>query len=115
MRANHALAQDSLHHIVSRIRTRKQRGLEGSQPRNPTPNDALGAFMTTRKFVASFDKCLPRSIALVDYLAEANLFPYFVMGVKMKPFAAHAWVQLNDTVLNDSVDTVTRYTPILVV
>jgi hypothetical protein len=41
---------------------------------------------------------------------EVNL----VVGVAI-PFAAHCWVQHADMVLNDSVDIVSRYEPILVI
>lgn len=38
-----------------------------------------------------------------------------VIGVKVSPFGAHAWVQDGEVVLNDFVDVARIYTPILVV
>jgi hypothetical protein len=52
---------------------------------------------------------------MVRYLRRHQYFPDLVLGVRMMPFAAHAWVQDGDTVLNDTVDYVSAYTPILVV
>ena len=38
----------------------------------------------------------------------------WVFAVKGAPFAAHCWIQLGDIVLNDSVENVRAYTPIMV-
>ncbi|GAD58270.1 hypothetical protein MBEBAB_0520 [Brevundimonas abyssalis TAR-001] len=38
-----------------------------------------------------------------------------VFGIKLVPFGAHCWVQAGETVLNDTVDNVSEYTPIMVV
>ena len=38
-----------------------------------------------------------------------------VFAVMTRPFAAHCWVQLDETVLNDRLDHVRKFTPILVV
>jgi hypothetical protein len=35
--------------------------------------------------------------------------------VKLEPFGAHCWIQDDDTVLNDTVEVVRQYTPVLVV
>jgi hypothetical protein len=43
------------------------------------------------------------------------VFPRWVFGVQSRPFAAHCWLQLGGVVLNDTVDHVKRYTPIMVV
>jgi hypothetical protein len=54
-------------------------------------------------------------LALVDFLAYLHFYPDLVIGVRLAPFSFHAWVQFGDIVLNDEVDTVRPYTPILVV
>jgi hypothetical protein len=38
-----------------------------------------------------------------------------VLGVKQGPFGAHCWVQHGSEILNDSVEEVLRYRPILVI
>jgi hypothetical protein len=58
--------------------------------------------------------CLFDSLALVDFLTRNNVVARLTLGVRSKPFGAHAWVQWHDVALNDSVENVTRYTPILV-
>ena len=47
---------------------------------------------------------------LIGLGIEANL----VLGVRRKPWAAHAWVQAGNTVLSDYCDIVRPFTPILV-
>ena len=43
------------------------------------------------------------------------LSAFLVIGVTASPFGAHAWVQIGDVVLNDSVDRVRRFVPILTI
>lgn len=76
---------------------------------------AASAFEMTSRFLRSHDQCLPRSIALAHYLAARNLPAELVMGVKLRPFAAHAWVQSGPWLLNDRIDVIRNYTPILAV
>lgn len=66
-------------------------------------------------FFTSKDACLFDALALSEFLAGHGIHPHWVFGVQARPFAAHCWLQLGGTVLNDTVDHVKRYTPILVV
>jgi hypothetical protein len=52
---------------------------------------------------------------LLEYLAWYRIFPTWVFGVQTRPFAAHCWLQHENIVLNDTVEHVTRYTPIMTV
>ena len=63
---------------------------------------------------SSRDRCLPRSFALTHALREAGNEVALVIGVALHPFAAHAWVQDGDRVLNDTLDHVALFKPILV-
>jgi hypothetical protein len=65
--------------------------------------------------VRSYDQCLVRSIALTRHLASRGVAADFVIGVQIRPFSAHAWVQQDGLLLNESCDGVRGYTPILVV
>lgn len=73
------------------------------------------AFEHARLLRTAADRCLPRSIALSTCLAMSGITARAVIGVRLAPFAAHSWVQAGDEVLNDSVEEVLRYQPILVV
>ncbi|MEJ1962124.1 MAG: lasso peptide biosynthesis B2 protein [Gammaproteobacteria bacterium] len=59
-------------------------------------------------------ECLFESLAMSEFLAFDRIFPLWVFGVDIAPFAAHCWLQAEDTVLNDTPEEVCRYTPILV-
>ncbi len=86
----------------------------------PEPHDreltaTAAAFAQLRYVATAHDRCLTRSIALASRLYAQGLSAELVLGVQLRPFAAHAWVQAGDRVLNDRVDVVRDFTPILVV
>lgn len=60
--------------------------------------------------------CLFDSLALLYFLLREGLQPQWVVGVRSSPsFMAHSWVQHGETLLNDSLDRVSVYTPIMAV
>lgn len=60
-------------------------------------------------------KCLLRAFLLLRTLHRAGLDALWVFGVSTWPFQAHCWLQVGDTVLDDTFERVGAYTPILVV
>ena len=76
---------------------------------------AVNDYVSSRRALSAQDECLRWSIAMVRYLSRFGYWPRLVLGVRMLPFAAHAWVQDGDTVLNDSLEHIAPYTPILVI
>ncbi|MBB3860875.1 pimeloyl-ACP methyl ester carboxylesterase [Novosphingobium hassiacum] len=85
----------------------------------PAPDNRAGRVVRGFAFAcylrSAADRCLSRSLALADQLARRGCRTHVVFGVKLAPFAAHCWVQADDLVLNETVEEVARYTPILVV
>lgn len=75
----------------------------------------IRGFEHARLLRTAADRCLPRSLALAFCLAARNVRTHVVIGVKLAPFGAHCWVQGGDEVLNDSVEEVLRFKPILVI
>lgn len=75
----------------------------------------LRAFEHARLLRSAANRCLPRSIALIMRLARCGMRAQIVIGVRSDPFGAHCWAQHGNAVLNDTVEEVLRYTPILVV
>jgi hypothetical protein len=61
------------------------------------------------------DHCLLDSLILTDFLYRNGLIPTFVIGIRTKPFLAHAWVQIEDCVMDDRLESLENMTPILVV
>jgi hypothetical protein len=60
-------------------------------------------------------ECLFRAFLLLAYLRLAGRDATWVFGVRTYPFRAHCWVQVGDMLLNDAVERVCAYTPILAV
>lgn len=58
--------------------------------------------------------CLRRSALLLAFLRRRGLAARWVFGVRVWPFRAHCWVQIDDLCLNDDVERLRAYTPILV-
>jgi hypothetical protein len=78
--------------------------------------ELIATFASLRPYVfTSKDACLFEALALGQFLAGFSLHPHWVFGVQARPFAAHCWLQHEDIVLNDTVDHVSRYAPIMVV
>lgn len=57
-------------------------------------------------------ECLVRSALLMRFLQQRGLGADWVFGVRLWPFTAHCWVQLDGICLNDDVERLTSYTPI---
>jgi Transglutaminase-like superfamily/Coenzyme PQQ synthesis protein D (PqqD) len=53
--------------------------------------------------------CLPRSLALYQFLLSAGVPADHYIGVRRYPFKAHAWVKSGNRVLCDSADFVHRF------
>jgi len=60
-------------------------------------------------------QCLYRAALLRQYLGRDRGLATWVFGVTTWPLAAHCWLQVDGLVLNDRLDQVQRYTPILAV
>lgn len=59
-------------------------------------------------------KCLLRSFILRRLLERQGMSAAWVFGVATWPFSAHCWLQAGEVVLDDTVERVSRFTPILV-
>jgi len=66
-------------------------------------------------FYTAAGQCLRDSLMLTEFLQRCGAKPTLVLGVKTRPFAAHAWVQVGPYVANGTVENVATYTPILAI
>lgn len=113
--ASWALRTTPLIRIVDSIRTRKRRH-PTSMPADPNRTAQLVAtFMKFRPFFPRNYRCLFDSLALIRFLSRFDLYPDWVFGVQDDPFSAHCWVQADTMVLNDHLDHIRCYTPIMTV
>lgn len=86
--------------------------------RSPLNDAALervaAAFHATAGIVTAVDQCLPRALAAHRMCHRWGAAAALVLGVRLAPFAAHAWVQADDKVVVGDLEQVRLYTPILV-
>lgn len=61
------------------------------------------------------DRCLVRSLAFICICLRRGFTPSLVFGVQASPFSAHCWVQQGEAVLNDTIENVRPFTPIMAV
>lgn len=71
-------------------------------------------FQVLRTFVPKSGRCLPSSMMLLAFLRLHNVRAAWVFGVRTHPFEAHCWIECDGIVLNDSLEHVRWFTPILV-
>jgi hypothetical protein len=50
---------------------------------------------------------------MLEFLASYRFLPQVVFGVIADPFQAHCWLQEGNVVLNDDLERVGKYKPIL--
>jgi hypothetical protein len=98
--------------IIKRIRSRAsaldQQGDLATIRNRVTLFQKLAPFFITRT-----DSCVFTTLALGDFLHRYQLHPGYVFGVRTVPFSAHCWLQMGSVVINDTVENVGTYTPIL--
>lgn len=94
--------------------------VEAAQGRAPPEVSRLSAavaeaqaFQAMLPWVPFQGDCLFRAIMLGAFLRRRGLEATWVIGCQTWPFEAHCWLQVGDTVLDDSADHVAGFTPIL--
>jgi hypothetical protein len=113
-RASRELRGQPFQLTVERVRTRKS---------HDSARAGALDFERARALVSVFDRlrwfyprsylCLFDSLALIHFLARFRVYPDWVFGVTADPFEAHCWVQSGSVVLNDTLERVSAFTPIM--
>ncbi|MBO9378360.1 lasso peptide biosynthesis B2 protein [Sphingomonas histidinilytica] len=89
----------------------------GIRPRRSAPvSEVHGiARMTARlrPLVPRSGRCLVRSLLLLHMLELRGAHAKWIFGVRTHPFDAHCWVEHDGVVLNDTLEHVRWYTPIV--
>ncbi|WP_158511744.1 lasso peptide biosynthesis B2 protein [Sphingobium sp. TKS] len=73
----------------------------------------IAAHRKAALFAGRHDRCVEKSLAAAWHLGIARIRCTVVVGVRSTPFLAHCWLQRDHCVLNDELDKVTTFTPIL--
>lgn len=99
--------------IVSRARQRQSAVMAGCSPARVM--ETAQAVAEILPWVPFQGDCLFRALLLQAALRRRGHGASLVLGVQTWPFEAHAWVQSGDLVLDDGLDHVSGFTPILAV
>lgn len=75
----------------------------------------MSAYRTLDLFLSPEARCIARSTAMARSLVRHGSDFEFVIGVRSGPFGAHCWLGKGDLVLNDRLDKVRDFSPILVI
>jgi hypothetical protein len=116
MSAKCALRMYTLHRIVLHERRKAIAASSSGVTFDPMRAAPLCSVYSRLRVIATGPgQCLFDSLALKRFLAKYGLFPEWIFGVHLNPFAAHCWLQHGDTLVHDSLDFVRRFTPIMAV
>jgi hypothetical protein len=115
-KASRQLRGQTFESTVAFVRARKRRKGDSERPLDIALAHSLtSVFDRLRLFYPRSYQCLFDSLALINFLAHFNLYPDWVFGVTAEPFEAHCWVQAGSIVLNDTLERVSAFTPIMYV
>lgn len=78
--------------------------------------DAMNAFRQLRPWLYTANNhCLLDSLVAAHYLLRVHCEPRLIVGVRTRPFRAHAWVQSGDIAVDDIVERIQLFTPIMTI
>ena len=107
---------------AARVNGHPLKTLIGRSPNLPLRPDQIDDAMAEARlfdawmpWVAGQGQCLYRAFLLRAFLAAQGRGATWVFGVRTWPFSAHCWLQIDDVLLDDDLDRVGLYTPILAV
>ena len=113
--SNLALRVLPLRVILARLKRRKSMLARSSAAPHGATLEIAAAFKRSSRIVSPLNLCLPRSVAAAHALLASGVRPDLVIGVRLNPFNAHCWVQCEEALINESLDEVRNFTPILVI
>lgn len=108
------LRMRSLEQIVVALDLRKRRLGESPVDRS-LATQVASAVESMKVCFPTDDKCLAISIGLMLAMLERHICATMVMGVRTAPFSAHCWVQVDGLLVNDDIEAIGRFTPILAI
>jgi hypothetical protein len=114
--ASRQLSRQRFQFTIELVRERKSRNAGRAGPLDlERARSLVAAFERLRLFYPRPYLCLFDSLALIHFLARFQVYPDWVFGVSADPFEAHCWVQAGSLVLNDTMERVSSFTPIMYV
>lgn len=113
MQMRRALTRRKFSSILHDLRTPLDRSLNQPVTCEIRAREIASAFLWLNAFMTRHDQCLLRSLAMMNCLRASSIGGTLVFGIATRPFSAHCWIQYRDVVLNDTLEAVRNYTPIL--
>jgi hypothetical protein len=86
--------------------------------RAPDPQvlgNLVASYQQARLVWSEQGRCLPTSLALMDDLIRRGFAPRFVFGVRLYPFEAHCWIELDGMLVCETPERVRSFKPIMVI
>lgn len=114
--ANRALRSRQLRPFLARLSCGRAMPTSRDHRLLRDPTHVLTLFAKVRVWIyTARSHCLLDSIVLCSVLRKYGYPAHFYIGVDLEPFAAHAWVQIDSLVMDEAVEQVRKFTPILCV
>jgi hypothetical protein len=101
--------------IVGRVERRKNAPMQRVIRGDAEVHLLVAVFRKLRRLFPANYLCLYDSLVLVEFLARYDIFPAWVFGVRLEPWAAHCWVQQGTVVFNEGIEEADDYVPIMVI
>lgn len=114
-RAKRALGRRPLHLLCADIGAAKAR--LGNRPHGPAPAELRRlafAFQAAGRLVGALDQCLAVSLAMARQAIARGFAADLCLGVRLRPFQAHAWVTVEGMLISDRGHVVRQFAPILI-
>lgn len=110
----HALRSRSLYDIACEMHAVKNRLRPLTRTTTAQLARLVRVFRRLRPFAfAAHDRCLFHALTLWRFLAAYGLSSTWVVGVRLRPWGAHSWVQHEGWLLDAAPEVVREFTPIV--
>lgn len=100
-RISRQVIKNKWHFILNRKPTVKKRKIENKKP-------IINYYLWIMRKIFYFNNektdCLTTSVALQHFLAKKGISGVLVLGVKSRPFFAHAWIEVDGEIINDDIN-----------
>jgi hypothetical protein len=104
-----------LEQIVASLRRERERAGSHQRLDQERARTLTAVFHKLRSLYPRNYLCLFDSLALLRFLAFYRVFPDWVFGARLEPWAAHCWVQHEDLLFNEDPEIAAAYTPVMAI
>lgn len=105
----------TIQQCIADIAAKKSRLAERNAPMNSQSASLIRYLLYARFYYPADIICFRDSYALMTALLRLGIRADWVFAVQPDPFAAHCWVQIGDTAINDYLERTNTFRPIMVI